>query len=75
MDCRASLAMTRSNDKSIVLWRCRRWRILVRHDGKGHEESAKAEVPQDWVCQRPTGLGGEDGPTWRGSARFVRWDR
>ena len=30
---------------------------------------------KNWERLRLTGLGGEVGPTWRGSVRFVRWDR
>ena len=26
-------AMTRSDDEGIALWRCKGWRILVRHEG------------------------------------------
>ena len=51
MDCRASLAMTRSDDKSVVLWRCRRWRILVRHEGGGGSVPLRMEADTtDTVC-------------------------
>ena len=51
MDCRASLAMTQSDDKSVVLWRCRRWRILVRHEGGGGSVPLRMEVDtRDIVC-------------------------
>ena len=26
-------AMTRSDDEGLALWRCKGWRILVRHEG------------------------------------------
>ena len=58
--------MTRSDDESVVLLRCKGWRILVRHEDVGRECVVKNESENNGhrVRERPnpTGVGGEAGP-------------
>ena len=60
------LAMTQSDDKGVVLWRCKGWRILVRHEGLEWECVVKNESENNGhrvrERQRPTGVGGEAWP-------------
>ena len=76
MDRCASLAMTRSDDEGLVLWRCRRltrsassnlrFADQVRNDGKGRgcvvKNGSDNNVHRGRARQRPTGLGGEAWP-------------
>ena len=62
--------MTRSDDEGVVLWRRRRWRILVRHEGLERECVVKNESENNGhrgrERQRLTGVGARARPKWEG---------
>jgi hypothetical protein len=47
--------------------------IDARHRRGLRWHDMAADCLRGWERQNETGKGGEERPTWRGSARFVRW--